>query len=224
MKNNVLVIAAHSDDEVLGCGGTIAKLVREGHRIVVLFMTDGVSSRGDHNRKKIAKIRKIESERSAEILGISEIIRCDFPDNSMDAVPLLQVVQTIEKAISDFKPSTVFTHYLHDLNVDHSIVARATITATRPLAETLVKRVFGYEVNSSTEWAFGASQFSPNFFVNVSSSLEKKIDAMKAYKSELRTRPHPRSIGGITALASQRGSTSGFEYAEAFEVYRIIED
>ena len=224
MSKNILIVAAHSDDEVLGCGGTIAKFADQGHKIAVLFMTDGVSSRSYKSKKNEAKKRKKNSEFAAEIIGISNTTQLDFPDNSIDTVPLIEIVKSIELVIDNFQPDTVFTHYLHDLNIDHSIIARATVTATRPLSVSSVKRVFGYEVNSSTEWAFGTQQFSPNYFVNISDTFEKKTDAMRAYQNELRASPHPRSIEGVSALAAYRGNSAGYQYAEAFEVYRLMED
>ena len=224
MSHNILIIAAHSDDEVLGCGGTIAKLTSLGHNVATLFMTDGVSSRDDQNQKNLILERKLNSEAAAIVLGVTELKQLDFPDNGMDTVPLLEITQAIEEAINLFEPDTIFTHFLNDLNIDHSTVARATVTATRPLEGSLVKKVFGYEVNSSTEWAFGHPQFSPHYFVNITETFEKKTLAMRAYENELRTCPHPRSIEGITALASLRGNASGYEYAEAFEIYRLMED
>jgi len=223
MKHNILVVAAHSDDEVLGCGGTIKKLSEQGHNIAVIFMTDGVSSRQTKTVKSAKEHRRKCSERAAAILGISEITQLDFPDNSLDKVPLIDLVQTIEKVVLDFRPTMVFTHYLHDLNIDHSIVSRATLTATRPYPGTFVKKVMGFEVNSSTEWAFGKPQFSPNYFVNISDTFPKKIDALLAYTEEIRKAPHPRSVSGISALATYRGSASGFEYSEAFKIYRFLE-
>lgn len=224
MRNKVLIVAAHSDDEVLGCGGTIAKLANQGNEVAVIFMTNGVSSR--HEKDELIKIqeRKLHSEHAAKILGISQITQFDYPDNCMDTVPLLHVTQSIEDEIRKFQPEIVMTHFTSDLNIDHSTVARATLTATRPLAGSSVKKVLGFEVNSSTEWAFDAPHFKPNYFVNISESFNLKINAMRAYDSELRARPHPRSLEGIEALAALRGSASGYRYAEAFRIYRLMED
>lgn len=223
MNKNILIIAAHSDDETLGCGGTISKLAQMGHNITALFMTDGISSRGTSTKKE-AKKRKENSEHAAQILGISQTIQLDFPDNGMDTIPLLQIIKVIEENILKFQPHTIFTHYLHDLNIDHAIVAKATLTATRPLYRTSVKKVLGYEVNSSTEWAFCSPQFSPNYFVNISETFEKKISAIQIYTNEFQKCPHPRSIEGITGLASLRGNAAGYKYAEAFKIYRFMED
>ena len=224
MRNKILVVAAHSDDEVLGCGGTIAKLAKQGNQVALIFMTNGVSSRSEKDELNKIQERKLHSERAAEILGISHIIRCDYPDNCMDTVPLLHVIQSIEEELRKFQPEIVITHFANDLNIDHSTVARATLTATRPLVGSSVKKVLGFEVNSSTEWAFDAPHFKPNYFVNISETFNLKIDAMLAYENELRVSPHPRSLEGIEALALLRGNASGYRYAEAFKIYRLMED
>ena len=224
MRSKILIVAAHSDDEVLGCGGTIAKLAMLGHKVGVVFMTNGVSSRNEKDEQKKIEQRRSNSERAAEILGISYLNQLDYPDNCMDTVPLLQVTQSVEEEISKFQPETVFTHFVDDLNIDHSVAARATLTATRPFTGSLIKKVLGFEVNSSTEWSFGAPEFKPNYFVNISETFSVKIDGMRAYRNELRAGPHPRSLQGIEALASLRGNASGYQYAEAFKIYRLMEE
>jgi len=222
MNKKILVVAAHSDDEVLGCGGTLAKFAEIGFEISVIFMTDGVGSRLNQN-KSTAESRKEHSLLAAKILGVSSITQHSFPDNGLDQLPLLKLVQKIEEKIEDFKPSIVFTHYSNDLNIDHRVVAQATLTATRPLEGTCVKKVVGFEVNSSTEWAYGSPSFTPNYFVDISSTFETKLTAMRAYKDELKNVPHPRSIEGISALASLRGNAVGVYYAEGFQIYRLVE-
>lgn len=224
MKTKVLIVAAHSDDEVLGCGGTAAKLASQGHQVGVIFMTNGVSSRHLNDKTKNIEQRRLHSQSAANTLNISILNQFDYPDNSMDAVPLLKVTRSIEEIIDAFQPKVVFTHFIHDLNIDHAIVARATLTATRPTLGTSVKKVLGFEVNSSTEWLFGEPHFSPNYFVNISDTFNLKLDAMRTYQDEVRPSPHPRSLEGIEALASLRGNASGYRYAEAFEIYRCMED
>jgi len=224
MRNKVLIVAAHSDDEVLGCGGTIAKLAKQGNEVAVIFMTNGVSSRNEKDELIKIQERKLHSEHAAKILGISQITPFDYPDNCMDTVPLLHVIQSIEDEIRKFQPEIVLTHFVNDLNIDHATVARATLTATRPLTGSSVKKVLGFEVNSSTEWAIDAPHFKPNYFMNISETFNLKIDAMRAYDCELRASPHPRSLEGIEALASLRGNASGYRYAEAFKIYRLMED
>lgn len=222
-NNKILVIAAHSDDEVLGCGATIARLTQEGAEVSVLFMTNGVGARASASTIKDVKLRQKNSLTASKILGIKNIIQLDFPDNALDTVPLLNIIREIEKVLAQHQPTTVFSHFLNDLNIDHALVARAVLTATRPQVGNSVKKLFGFEVNSSTEWAWGSSSFQPNYFVNVTNTFEKKINAMRAYEGELRLQPHPRALNSIEALACHRGSTSGFQLAEAFYIYRLLE-
>lgn len=224
MSSDVLVIAAHSDDEVLGCGGTISKLASKGLAITTVFLTNGVGSRRSSEMKQKAKQRQNNSRRAADILGIKNIIQLDFEDQKLDVCPLLQITQELEDIIDHVKPNTVFTHYVNDLNSDHALVAKATLTATRPMTGCTVKKLFAFEVNSSTEWAFGNPAFAPNYFVDITETFDRKIAAMCSYEEELRSAPHPRSLDAIKALACLRGNASGYQYAEAFKIYRFLED
>ncbi|MGF1740812.1 PIG-L family deacetylase [Vibrio profundum] len=215
-------MAAHSDDEVLGCGGTIAKHVANGDRVSVVFMTDGVGSRVDNN-KKDAVVRNTSSQRALSTLSISNSYQFDFPDNNMDSVPLLEVVQKLEQVIDKVQPSVVYTHYAHDLNVDHRITHQAVMTACRPQAQSSVKEIYTFEVLSSTEWASKANcQFLPLLIVDISDCWELKLKALKCYHGEMRKFPHSRSYEAVEALALLRGSTHGVGKAEAFFVERII--
>lgn len=223
-NDKVLVIAAHSDDEVLGCGATIARLIQEGAEVSVLFMTNGVGSRISASAIKDVELRQKNSLAAGKILGVANSVQLDFPDNAMDTVPLLDIIREMERELARCQPSIVFSHFLHDLNIDHAVVARAVLTATRPQDGNSVKKLLGFEVNSSTEWAWGSPPFQPNYFVNVTDTFERKINAMRAYEGELRLPPHPRALDSIKALARQRGSTSGFKLAEAFQIYRFLEN
>ena len=218
----IIVVAAHPDDEALGCGGTIAAEAREGAEVTVVFMTNGVGAR--HTREQDSQVsRRLAASRAAcEILGVSRVEQLDFPDNRLDRVPLLDIVQAIEPIISDTTPSVVLTHYAYDLNVDHRVCHQAVLTACRPQAGHSVKTILSFEVASSTEWAFSSRGFQPNYFVDISSSLETKLRALDAYSEEMRAAPHPRSPGGIEALARWRGATVGCHEAEAFSVVRMI--
>lgn len=225
---NVLVVAAHPDDEVLGCGGTIARLSQEGHDIHVAVLGEGITSR--YRRREEADRNLLEdlhekSLRSAKILGVNKIRMYDLPDNRFDTVPLLDIVKILEDQIQETNPSRIYTHHSSDLNLDHSLTNRATLIATRPLKDTQVKAVLAYEVPSSTEWSFSALQpdFRPNVFLDISATLEKKIQAMKIYDGELREYPHPRSSQALTAIAQRWGSVSGTGAAEAFALIRYID-
>lgn len=224
MKNKILAIVAHPDDEILGCGGTLAKFAREGWEVYVLILSHGVVSRYK-SKEKVVKEKVSELETQAreanKIIGTERIFILDFPDNMFDTVPLLEIVKSIEKFKNMIRPSLVFTHFREDLNIDHRIAYRATITAMRPLPNETVKEILSFEVLSSTEWQCPPS-FSPNVFVDISDTIDLKLHAMKAYKEELRTPPHPRSLETIKLNAAVWGSKVGLKFAEAFELIRKI--
>jgi LmbE family N-acetylglucosaminyl deacetylase len=222
----ILAVVAHADDEVLGCGGTLARHSSEGHEVRVLAMADGVSSRlnlDDDQRNAIYERMEFAKE-GARILGISAIEFVGYPDNQMDAVPLLEVIQRVEAYLKIFPADTVYTHHCGDLNIDHCITGRAVVTATRPLPNACVQNLYAFEVPSSTEWRFdsGFNSFQPNFYMDISDTLDRKIEALKAYKSEVKDSPHPRSIEACKSLARFRGSNIGMSAAEAFMLVRAI--
>ena len=208
MKNKkILVIAAHPDDELLGCGGSLAKLSKQGCNIFALFFTDGVSSRVKNNKIEISKRQK-NSLKSLKILDGKYY----FSD------------QYYEVVIKKFRPSVIFTHSNVDLNIDHEIISRAVVTATRPKPKFCVKKIFLFETLSSTEWNFNLKKksFNPNFFIDISKTIDIKIRSAKAYKGEITSWPHPRSLNGIKNLAKYRGQSVGVKYAEAFYLLREI--
>ena len=221
-----LVIAAHPDDEVLGCGGTLNKLAGYGAKVYPLFLSDGESSRKITNKKKIKLInsRKTSAIKSAKILKIQKPIFLNLPDNSLDSVPLLEIIKKVEKYVKRIKPDLVFTHSYSDLNIDHQIANKATVTACRPQSKKSVKNILFFEVLSSTEWNFSNDKkfFRPNLFVGIDKNIKAKIKALKCYKSEIKKWPHARSMKSIINNSQRRGSTVGLKNAEAFEVSRII--
>lgn len=223
---HTLVIAAHPDDEALGAGGTISRLRREGSRVRVMFLADGETSR--ENLSMVEAQGRVEKRHAcamaaARLSGFEVAGFLDLPDNRLDSIDLLDVVQPIEKEIRDFAPRTVLTHAPTDLNVDHKIAAKATLTATRPLESSSVMNVLYFETLSSTEWSFGSAgrQFEPNFYVDVTNDLDLKVQLLSCYESELRRAPHPRSPEVVRAMATRRGSEAGFVAAEAFQVARL---
>tara|TARA_B100000900_G_C20567840_1_gene711913 strand:+ start:1213 stop:1884 length:672 start_codon:yes stop_codon:yes gene_type:complete len=223
MKNErILIVAAHPDDEVLGCGGTISKL-KDNNNINLIFMTNGVSARGIKRSKEI-KQRKNSALKLCKYLSISKPVFFNFPDNQMDKIPLLKIVKKIENQINIYKPTTIFTHYSHCLNVDHKITFNAVITACRPTSKQTVKKILSFEIPSSTDWAlFKGKQFQPNYYIDITKNLRHKIEQLKFYKKELRKYPHSRSIKGIKSLAGVRGVSCGVKYAEAFYLNRLIQ-
>ena len=221
LKNKkILIIAAHPDDEVLGCGGTILKL-KKNKEFKILFLTNGVSPRIKSNKN--IKTRRNECLNLFSYLKISKPTFFDFPDNQLDKVPLLKIVKKIEEQIKLFKPNIVLTHSINCLNVDHQIAYNATITACRPINNSLINTILSFEVASSTEWKMSKKNFFfPNLFIDITDETEYKIKCLKFYKSELRKFPHSRSIEGIKTIAKYRGISSGIKYAEAFEIVRQL--
>jgi len=225
-KKIILIIAAHPDDEVLGCGGSIAKWSNDGSDVNVIIMAEGSTSRDSkrnrENRKDdLSHLAKSATE-AGGVLGIKSVKLMEFPDNRMDSIDLLYVIKTIENYIEKIKPDVVVTHHSGDLNIDHQIVHKAVMTACRPQPGCTVKRILSFEVPSSTEWQSTTinNSFIPNWFEDISDTLNLKLKALEAYKSEMREWPHARSIKAIEHLAKWRGATVGFEAAEAFMLIR----
>lgn len=228
MENQrILVVAAHPDDEVLGCGGTIVRLGREGENVYIAILGEGITSRfqerGQANRALMAALHE-RSHQVANLLGAKDLFLYGLHDNRFDTVPLLDVIKIIEELIERLRPQIIYTHHGGDLNIDHVVVHRAVLTAARPVADCSVKELYAFEVPSSTEWAFGefGSAFRPNIFVDIKVALEMKIQAMDLYDSEARTFPHPRSSEALRVIARRWGSVVGLEAAEAMELIRSV--
>ena len=234
---NVLIIAAHPDDEVLGMGGTIAKHTSQHDNVSVIYMATGVTARrelleSEYKIKNIPKkiqedwqqeIEKLrrDAKKSAKLLKVKNVKFFDFPDNEMDGIHLLKVVKVIEKEIESVKPDVIYTNHYSDLNVDHKVVYNATLAACRP-SSFPVNEIISFEVLSSTEWSYPYN-FNPNYFINIEKHIEKKIKAMELFVNEIRKFPHPRSSKNIRHVAGRWGSVSGFKAAEAFELIRHID-
>tara|TARA_B100000795_G_C22799213_1_gene440928 strand:- start:1123 stop:1806 length:684 start_codon:yes stop_codon:yes gene_type:complete len=221
-NNSVLVVAAHPDDEAIGCFGTLLKHHKFGDKINIIFLTDGVSSRG--TSEKLKAERKKNCLKVLRIIGLKNknVFFLDYPDNMMDTVPLLDVVKDIEKIKQKIKPNILYTHFSNDLNIDHRVAYQAAVTASRPTTNETVKKIFCFEVLSSTEWSDKNKQiFSPNYFVDISKFIHKKLKALKIYDKEIKKSPNARSLENIKNLASIRGSAIGTYHAEAFFIERI---
>ena len=223
---SIIVVAAHPDDEVLGCGGTIAKLADEGAAIHVAFLADGVFSRaGDQTmQQEELCIRRAAAQKACHILGVKSVFFGDFPDNRMDTIALLDIINVVEKLIAEYQSDTVFTHHAGDVNIDHCRTHEAVVAACRPQRGHPVKTLLCFEVPSSTEWQLSGSApvFVPNWFVDISDTLDRKFAALDAYAAELRDWPHPRSRQGVEHLVRWRGATVGVEAAEAFMLGRQL--
>ena len=216
--NKILIIVAHPDDEVLGCGATVAKHVQNGDRAKVVFMADGFGSRDDDGN------RDNSAERASKILGCENPIFLNLPDNQLDTIPLLDIVKKIEKVIEDFQPSVIYTHHFGDLNIDHQITHKAVMTACRPQPNFCVKEIYSFEVLSATHWQSPSmgNAFIPNYFVDVSGFMDNKIKALQCYDGEMRDPPHARSYKSVENLAKFRGSLAGIKFAEAFFLERLV--
>ena len=225
MDKIVLVIAAHPDDEILGCGGTIARFAKQGCEIFTMILGEGITSRDTKRsgvkRKKELNELKQQVIYANNIIGAKEVFIHGLADNRFDTVPFLDVVKLIEKVKKDVHPDIIFTHYEKDLNIDHQITYKAAITAARPIGEHFAKEIYSFEILSSTEWNW-PNTFSPDVFFDISSTIALKMKAMEQYKSEIRQFPHPRSILGIKVLSEYRGMQAGIQHVEAFKCVRII--
>ena len=228
MANAVVVIAAHPDDEVLGCGGTLARMSSEGRAVHILLMADGETSRDSGSEQKVNQdrlaARKAAAVAACKILGCTSVELLALPDNRLDGLELLDIVKEIDAFVHRHQPVTVLTHHASDVNIDHRVIHDAVISACRPQPDFPVKELLFFEVPSSTEWRPPSSieSFNPNWFIDISSTLHMKLQALEAYEAELRVFPHPRSLKAVQALAWWRGATVGVHAAEAFVLGRNI--
>jgi len=219
-KRTIACIAAHPDDEVLFAGGSLARHIRVGHRVEILIVASGLDSRGTASDTAHIQLRT-HAETAASRLGANPPRHLALRDNALDSIPLLKVIKPIEAFIDDVRPTIVYTHHRGDLNVDHRVVHDAVLTACRMLPDAPVERILTGETLSSSEWqSADHAAFRPNVYHNITDTLDAKVAAMQAYSGEIRQFPHPRSSEAIKAMAALRGSTVGFEAAEAFMLVR----
>lgn len=227
--NSILVIAAHPDDEILGCGGTVHRLAQAGNCVRIAIMAEGLTSRQpDRDAESIGDSLgelKGQAQRASQIVGAKSCETFNFPDNRMDSVARLDVIKKIEELIERHKPSMIFTHFPEDLNIDHRIVSECVLTACRPIPGQCVKEILYFEVPSSTEWQMPqkGKSFQPNVFIPLDEAdFQAKQNALQIYAGEMRDFPHTRSHQAVEALARWRGASSGHRAAEAFVLARKI--
>ena len=220
MSKRILIVAAHPDDEVLGCFGTVARLINEGYEAYTLILGEGKTSRDGYKKDALLFLQD-EIKEANNTIGIKKVFVENFPDNRFDSVDLLDIIKVILKVKEEVKPEIIFTHYENDLNIDHQITYQAVLTATRPMKDECVKEIYSFEILSSTEWRYPIS-FSPDTYFDISNTLNLKLQAMKAYKSELCQYPHPRSIPGIELNAKYHGMRVGKVAVEAFKSIRVL--
>ncbi|MBP7652086.1 PIG-L family deacetylase [Candidatus Dependentiae bacterium] len=220
----ILIVAAHPDDEVLGCGGLIAKYSKNKQfEFYTLILTAGANTRYHENMEKVLKQNAAEAN---EILGVKKLFIEDLPNQELDSIPLTTVIKTIEKYTDLIKPEILFINNGSDLNKDHQVAYEAGITVSRPVTGQFIKRVYSYFTASSTEWGLKSrfESFFPNLYIDITESMEYKIKSMECYKTENRNYPHPRSSEALCKYAEYFAiSSSCGKYAEPFMLLRNIE-
>lgn len=228
MTQSILVVAAHPDDEVLGCGGTIARHADAGDKIQVLIVAEGATSRQPKRDRAQANgalsALAQAAQKAGSVLGANSVELLDLPDNRLDSLDRLDLIKQIELRVAHYEPQVVYVHHAGDLNVDHRRLHEAVVVACRPTPGHCVKRLLSFEVASSTEWQTpgSAPAFQPNWFVNISAQWQRKYEALEAYASEMRPWPHARSLAAVEHLARWRGSQVGVDAAEAFCLLRNL--
>ena len=217
----VLVVAAHPDDEVLCAGGTIARHVGDGDTVHTAILCEGASIR--YGSERVAEIND-QAHKAAEILGVQDLTMFDLPDQRLDTIPISDVAAPVEQMVSQFDPEVIYTHYGGDINRDHQIVAEAVAVAARPYPAPRVREILMFE-SASLSWGtthFTHRSFDPTLFVDISGTLDRKLEAMTAYQTEQRDFPHPRSIEALRDQARYWGSRINRQAAEAFAPLRIV--
>ena len=229
-NKKILVVASHPDDEILGIGGTLNKLVVNYNcTIKVVVLGEGLTSRNDSRNIENFKNQLIKHKqninKAKEFIGYQELSVYDLADNRFDTIPLLDIIKIIEKEKKKFQPSIIFTHHSGDVNIDHQKTFDAVYTACRPLKDEMVRTILTFETLSGTEWISPnePKKFIPNLFISLSeSNVKSKIDAMECYEFEKRSFPHPRSPKAIKIRAQMWGISIGEEYCEPFQIIRDI--
>lgn len=231
-EKKILLIVAHPDDEILGLGASMHKLIHEqGAKVRVIILGEGITSRADARNpekwQKELEIHRQNIEQARQIIGYESVGIYDFADNRFDSVNLLDLIKVVEKEKQSFQPEIIFTHHGSDLNIDHRRTFEAVMTATRPMAHEPVKTIICFETASSTEWqAFNyPNPFLPNLFINFTEkNLQAKVKAMACYEFESRAYPHPRSSKALEIQAKRWGVATGKKLVEAFMLIRHIND
>jgi len=219
MSKKILVIAPHPDDEVLGCGGSIARLVNEGNEVHIVIVTKGTD---DLFSNSLIEECRNEAKKASDYLGVKKLHFLDgFPAAKLDTIPNYELNNILLEIIREIKPSILFIPHRKDIHKDHQLVHEAALVASRPLSRKYQPmQIMAYETLSETEWGF--TSFMPNVFINISEQIDAKVNAMKLYKTQLKQFPHSRSIESIKSLAQYRGGTIMVHYAEAFMLVRHV--
>ena len=217
-----LVIAPHPDDELLGVGGTILRRKSEGADIAWMIVTE-ISEAEGWSAEQVVR-RSAEVEKAAKFFGFSQVFHLAFPAAKLDQVAIGRLVQRMSDVFKSYEPEEVFVPHRSDVHTDHRIVFDAAASCSKWFRYPSVRRLLAYETLSETDFGLmSAAAFRPNYFVDISSFLQQKINATKIYESEFCDFPFPRSCTAIESLARVRGAASGFHAAEAFELLRARE-
>ena len=230
MNNRILIIAAHPDDDILGCGGMSSKYKSVDIDIRVIFIVEGTSCRFNESDLNSAIVQEEIYQRNSygikalNYLGVNNYKFYNLPCGRLDTVPIININKIMENEIREFKPTIIFTHSENDTNNDHRIIFRSTLMATRPVLTNKIRQLISFEILSSSEWNFGSEFFKPNFFIELSEqNVQDKINALNFYESETKPYPFPRSTEGIKINCQYRGMQIGVKYAEAYKLLRSLE-
>ena len=223
-KKNILVIAPHCDDEILGCGGTMSKHIRAGHDVYVAIVTNGHLGAPELFTKEGTEKVRSEALAAHKILGVRETFFLDFPAPKLDSIPAYQLSIRLASIVGDKKIDTMYIPHRGDIHKDHRITYEAALVAGRPINNSPVKQILAYETLSDTEWAppFGDDAFIPTIFENIEGQLEKKLEAFRCFSTQIKEFPHPRSLKTIEILSNLRGATVGLSNVESFMLIREI--
>ena len=216
MIKRILVIAAHPDDEVSGCGGTMALHIRAGDRVTCIIVCEAESLR--YGKKSVGM--RLHMKNAAKKLGVSDVRLLEFPDQKLDTFTLTEIISPLEKIVKEVKPNIVYTHHANDINLDHQLLFKAVAVATRP-TEKFIETVYSFDAASSTEWAYPRT-FVPDTWVDISKTLDIKLAAFSCYKSEVRNYPHPRSLKSLQYRAKFWGNQVCVDAAEPFMTVRTV--
>jgi LmbE family N-acetylglucosaminyl deacetylase len=223
-KRNILVIAPHCDDEILGCGGTMSKFISQGHNIYVAIVTNGHLGAPELFTKEGTDKVRSEALAAHKILGVKETFFLDFPAPKLDSIPAYQLSIRLASIVADKQIETMYLPHRGDIHKDHRITYEAALVAGRPINNSPVKQILAYETLSETEWAppFGDDAFIPTVFENIEGHLEKKLEAFRCFSTQIKEFPHPRSLKTIEILSNLRGATVGLSNVESFMLIRDI--
>ena len=218
----VLILAPHADDEILGCGGTMARYIAAGADVHVAILTNAALGLPEVYTPSDVSVIRDEARRAHEFLGVTATHFYDFPAPKLDVTPSAEVASTLRQLIEEVRPESVFVPHIGDAHQDHRVIHIASLIATRPVGTHVVSNVYAYEVLSETEWGTATNPFVPNHYIDITSYIDHKLDAFACFQTQVKEPPHPRSLEGIRAQALVRGSTVLVACAEAFTTIRTI--